>query len=83
MDLFRAKLRGRVSLPLVGIGVQLADPISSDAMGTVVDFIWYDQVRVQEHSVCTACSLTSLEFTHRPRVAFLSNRVGVSVQMCL
>ena len=58
MDLFRAKLRGRVSLPLVGIGVQLADPISSDAMGTVVDFIWYDQVRVQEHSV--HCMFTDL-----------------------
>lgn len=46
MELFRAKLRSRVGLPLVGVGVQLADPISTDAMATCSDFIWYDQVRV-------------------------------------
>jgi hypothetical protein len=47
MELFRAKLCSRVGLPLVGVGVQLADPISTDAMATCSDFIWYDQVRVQ------------------------------------
>ena len=44
MERFRAKLRARVNLPLVGVGVHLADPTSSDAMGTVSDFLWYDQV---------------------------------------
>jgi len=41
---FRAKLsKGEV---LVGIGVQLADPTSSDALADCSDFIWYDTEHV-------------------------------------
>lgn len=40
---FREKLRQPVKLPLVGIGVQLTDPTSTDALADCSDFIWYDQ----------------------------------------
>ena len=60
MELFRAKLRSRVGLPLVGVGVQLADPISTDAMATCSDFIWYDQVRVHVHHCMAAASLVTV-----------------------
>ena len=31
------------TLPLVGIGIQLADPTSSDALADSSDFLWFDQ----------------------------------------
>jgi len=39
---FREKLNAG-EVPLVGIGVQLADPTSSDALSDVSDFLWFDQ----------------------------------------
>lgn len=39
---FRAKLNSGL-VPLVGIGVQLADPTSSDALADSADFLWFDQ----------------------------------------
>ena len=31
------------AVPLVGIGIQLADPTSSDALADSSDFLWFDQ----------------------------------------
>jgi len=39
---FKAKLAAK-QVPLVGVGVQLTDPTSTDALCDTVDFIWYDQ----------------------------------------
>lgn len=40
--LFREKLAARTE-PLVGIGIQLTDPTSTDALCDVSDFLWFDQ----------------------------------------
>jgi len=42
INAFRAKLQDTAALPLVGIGVQLADPSSTDALADTVDFFWFD-----------------------------------------
>ena len=39
---FRSKLQAG-AVPLVGIGIQLADPTSSDALADSSDFLWFDQ----------------------------------------
>lgn len=39
---FRQKLQSG-QVPLVGIGVQLADPTSTDALCDISDFLWFDQ----------------------------------------
>jgi len=39
---FRAKLQKPECLPMIGVGIQLADPTSSDALADCSDFMWYD-----------------------------------------
>lgn len=39
---FRRKLESG-DVPLVGIGIQLADPTATDALCDVSDFLWFDQ----------------------------------------
>lgn len=39
---FREKLANG-AVPLVGIGIQLADPTSTDALCDISDFLWFDQ----------------------------------------